>query len=694
MPRTEQIVPRYNYPYVETIINNNSQVDDGIEADILADVYPYICVCAAPKGPDNVLVRNDSLKEHRSRYGKSNYKLYGQPLLMAENILSQPNTATWTLRVTPDDMATANSALSIWYKPDYEKKVFRVKVTAKSFSKFDEEGNEIPGMGEILSNRQALREKGRELDGPEIDGVYMDDEGYIQVPAIMFTSAGRGKYGDNLSWRISRDETYEREYGFKIYNFQALESENGTTVVGNYNGSIVSSTKVSTPSFINDVIEEKGLENAPMDIYVYEENIEALYDAFVDFVKELIAEDPTIDYDIPDMDCFDPFFGMGIARQKVKVTPADTMIKVITLKTDEVDETADDFDPEDYTTVESDVPTEVSTVILDDVRGTFLYGGHDGSFTIDRVNDPTGEIRQKAIEECYIKAFSGMLDKKILSAKRIPSCALFDADYSLEVKKVLTKLVLFRKDAICYLDTNKLTTLTDSDLIGLDKDYAFINEFEDSFDPFWPWLISVNLHYYYTREGTTGKRVPVTITNYLASIHADHWRNYGYHVAMANESYATLSGHVRDSLVPTIEEYEGALMEHLNLSRYNYFQALGENTFYRATQNTWTTTETSDLTEENNVNTLLWLRRNVTDDARAELYDFTDPTARSDFAEFVRAKYLPMVNKQIQSIDVKCTVNEWEFEQSIVHVYLTVVFRQMAKRVILEIDVNKRQFEE
>lgn len=694
MPQSNQIVPRYNYPYVETVINNNSQVDEGIEADVLAESYPYLCVFASGKGVDNVLVSTESLQQHRSRFGKSNFKLYGQPLLQAETILSQPNTKTWDIRVMPEDALYANSALSLWYKPDYDKKVFRIKTTVKSYSKFDEEGNVIAGMEEILSNREALIEKGRELEGPEVDGVYMDDEGYIQVPAAMFTSAGRGKYGDNLSWRISRNEEYEKEYGFKIYTFECLESENGTTVLGTYTGSIVSSTKVTTTSFINDVIEDKGIENTPMDIFVYEENIETLYEAFVEFAEAIMAEDPTIDYDIPDMDCFDPFFGMGIARQKVRMTPADDMVRIVTLKTDEVDESATDFDIDDYTLVESDNPTELSSNIVDDVRGTFLYGGHDGAFTVDKVNDPTGELRQAAIEQAYIKAFSGSLDKTILSARRIPSTAIFDANFSLPVKKVMAKLALFRKDCILYLDTNKLSTLTDSDLVGLEKDYGFINELAEDFDPFYPWLISVNLHYYNTQEPTTGKRVPVTITNYLASIHANHWRTFGYHTPICNEDYATLTGHVRNSLKPSIEEYEGELMEALNIGRFNYFEAIGENRFYRATQNTWTTGETSDLTEENNVNTLLWLRRNVTDDARSELYNFTDPTSRSDFAEFVRGKYQPMVNKQIQSIDVKCTVNEWEFERSIVHVYLEVVFRQLAKRIILEIDVNKRTFEE
>ena len=53
-----------------------------------------------------------------------------------------------------------------------------------------------------------------------------------------------------------------------------------------------------------------------------------------------------------------------------------------------------------------------------------------------------------------------------------------------------------------------------------------------------------------------------------------------------------------------------------------------------------------------------------------------------------------MVGNQILSIDVKYDVTEWEFNRSIVHLYLAVQFRQLAKRAIVEIDINKRTLSE
>lgn len=693
MPQKSQIIPKYTQPYVELVINNNSIVDDDIVNDVTDEIAPYLCVFTSGKGPDNKLVSTESLKLHQARYGKSNYKLYGQPLLQAETILNQMNTKTWSMRIMPKDATYSNSIVSLWYKIDEDAKKFRIKVTSKSLSTIKDDGSVDKDMVEILSNRKSIIEKGKELDGAAVDGAYVDAEGYTQVPFACITSSGRGIYGENYSWRIARDENYEKEYGFKIYSFEAYESEDGTTMVGNYKASIVSSNKTEGAALINDIIEDKGVENIPIDIYVYEENIESLYDVFVSFVKKVLAEDPTIDYDIPELDEFDPLFGMQVSRNKVRVTPKDKMIQIVKLKTAEVDENADDFNAADYTTIESDKETESSTIILSDIDGNFLHGGTDGSFAVDKVNDPDGAKRKAAINEVYKEAFNGILDPTILSPRRIPSNAIFDANFDMDVKMELAKLALFRFDSMLYLDTGINPSITENDISGIERDFEKIYDMEDEFDIFPDYIISVNLHDYTIKESSTGKRVPATITNYLAQTHPNHWRNYGYWVPMVNSDYATLSGHVKNSLEPSIEEYEKELKERLHLSRINYFEVDGENSFVRRTQNTFTR-ENSDLIDENNVNTLLYLKRHITKDVNDGLYDFTDPQQRADFADFIKAKYDPMVGKQLLSIGIEYSMNQWEFNRSIVHMYVAIVFRQMQKRAIVEIDVNKRTYDE
>lgn len=698
MPQSVQIVPKHTHPYVEVVVNDNTEynLDDTItDNEVLS--YSYLAVFPSEKGVDNKLVSTEGLKSLYSRYGYSNFKLYGQAMLNAENILSQSNTKVWTMRVTPDDATYANSILSLWYKVDKAKKKFRIKATVKSLSKFNESGAVVSDTEKILADRDSLIGKGKELDGSPVGGVYVDAEGYTQVPIAVFTAAGRGVYGNSFKWRISRDEDYEKEYGFKLYRFECYDTDSGMSMNGLYTASFVSSSKTRDLCFINDVLEDAGIEKTPGHIHVFEENFENLYEAYVDFLNDLMKEDPSLDIEIPDMDCFDPIFGKKMANVRVKITPDDEYIKIIKLKTDEIDENEEDgeghkvYDMDDYTSIFSDDPTKENSIVVSDVTGIGFYGGHDGAFTVDKKNDPDGKKRQDAIDAELVKAFSGSKDRTILSARRIPVEALFDANFSLSVKKALVKLALFRNDAICYLDTNLLDTLTNTDIKKLESDFAFIDDFENDFDPFNPYLISANLHYYNISEYSTGKTIPVTITHYLAGLHPNHWANHGYHVPMVGEDRTTLSGHKKNSLRPVIDDYEDDLMDTLNNYRFNYFECKNENVFYRATQNTYQA-KTTDLLEENNVNTLLWLKRAITDEARSNVYDFTDSSSRADFVTYIQSKYKYLIGRQLYSLSIKYSVNEWEFNRNIVHLYLAIQFRKLAKRVIVEIDVNKRTF--
>lgn len=681
MANTVQIVPKYSFPYVETVINNNSVVENSETTEVTNVVKrSFIAVFAGPKGPDNKLINIEDLTKLRNTFGRSNYKLYGQPLMMPEAILGNDTTNVWCMRVMPNDALYSNSILSLWYKPDPDAKAFRIKFTTKSLSAVAEDGSVDPDLIETLSNRDSIIELGKTLDGAALDGVYTDDEGYIQVPLAVFTAAGRGKYGNDLRWRISLNQDYEKEYGIKLYKFEVIDTSEASALVGNYIGSLVSSTKYNDASLINDVIEDSDDDTIPAMIHVFEENMEELYAAYVDFCNEMLEADPTLDIDIPEIDQFDPLFGKEIANAKIRVTPTQPFIKFTNELTDDVDTTAEDYVEADYTATE--------TVILNNVAGNILENGSDGS--IDSSIDASE--RQATLNQLYIDAFSGKLDKLIMSPRRIPASILFDAGFAMPVKVALTRLALYRNDCSVMLDCGIMESLTLSDIEKLETDFAAIDALADEFDPFYKWLISVNLHHYVTKESSTGKRVKVTITHFLASAIPAHWTNSGYHEPFVFTS-AVLNGHVKNSLQPSVEAHENDLKQMLFSSRFNYFEATGENEFVRGTQNTFDDVN-SDLLDENNVHTLMILKRSIEDDARAQHSNFTSPTVRADFEEYIKTKYTPIIGKQVKSLSIKYTQNEFEFERSLVHLYLDVTFRQLNKGTIVELNVNKRSYED
>lgn len=678
MPRTQQIVPQYSYPHEEVYINDNSS--QSLETTTTADtIYPYICVFAGPKGIDNKLINVDSLSAYRSMFGNTNFKKYGQPHLMPEAILSQSNTSVWAMRVMPDDALYANSILSLWYKADEENKAFRIKFTTRSMGlDYDSElGKE--GMTEVLADRDSIIDLADRFDGTAVNGTYVDSEGYTQVPLAVFTSIGRGAYGQNLRWRIVSNTDYEKEYGVKMYTFEAIDVENTATVVATQIATIVSTTKLSSTVFINDIIDDTDVENLAIHINFFEDNVETLYAAYKEFCNKMVEADPSLNITIPDIDEFDPFFGKAVKTQGVRVTPAEPFITFTEELTDDVNVDADDFVEANFTTT--------STVSVDDVAGNLLENGSDGAF-----GDSDETKRQAAIDAAYIKAFSGDIDKLILAPKRIPSTSLFDANYSMEVKIALARLGLYRASAIVYLDTGVRESLGVTDIATMETNFSPLDDMVDEFENFSEnWLISVNAHDMLVKEASTGKRVRVTITYWLASTDATHIDNYDVNTPHTNTN-AVLSGHVKNSLSPAIEENEGELKEALYEARINYFEATGQNQFERATQSCYVHSS-SDLLEESNVRALLKWKDILTNEARANRNRMTTPTLRQDFKNMLLDKYSYLQGTYFDTMDIQYTSNEFESKRNIVHMYTAVTFPAISKVTLIEIDVNQRAYE-
>ena len=133
------------------------------------------------------------------------------------------------------------------------------------------------------------------------------------------------------------------------------------------------------------------------------------------------------------------------------------------------------------------------------------------------------------------------------------------------------------------------------------------------------------------------------------------------------------------------------IKEKLYENRVNYFETLEENVYQRCSQNTAQSIN-SDLLEENNMNTLFAIKRIIEKDCWSELYDFTSAEDRVRFTEFEMAKFSNWQGSKVDTIEITFDVNEWEAERSIVHCYVAVQFRNLNKRTIIEIDVNKRNF--
>lgn len=653
MAQTVQIVPRFLHSHVESYINDYTIVDDSVAVQS-DDSVKFLSVFTGPQGIDNTLIKVADSDTFERIFGTSDYNLYGQAMMMPEAELKTGNASCWCMRVMPEDAVFANSILSIYYKADVTNKKFRIKFKAKS----------LTGDAAIKS-KDDIKVKGLILDGKPADGqtTYVDADGYTQLPIVTFRMMGRGKYGNNYRWRIARNKDYESDYMIKMYSFETLNATAGIKKTAYYVGSIVDSNKYKTTLLINDVINDAETGLPPMDVQVYEDNMELLYEAYVDFLNEVAEANPTDMVIVPDNDEFDPFFGLNVASDV-----AVPYISFTKMMDDSVDTTSPDYSADDYS-------SDTDLIQIDNVEGTSLAGGDDGAFGS---SDPSE--RDAAIEEAYIKAFNGTYDPVILANKRTRCDAILDANYPYSVKQVMVDLALLRDDCLCFIDCGYVTSFSKANQQRLLEDYSIFNTRGLSKNPQW----------YTIKNPVTRKKHPVTITYFWAQQYANHIKQNGNHVPFAN-SYATLSGHVKNSLQPCIEEHEMELKDWLYANRFNYFEAIGENQFVRCCQNT-SQPETSDLMEENNMAVLYEMKHILEVDARNNLYNFANADDRKRFTEYEEAKFAPWVGRKLYSFSINFSMNEWEAERSILHCYVAVQFRTLNKRTIIEIDVNKRDF--
>lgn len=728
MAQTSQIVPKYKHPHVATYVNDYTIFSDEVSTNAVSTGNNFLAVFMSSKGIDNKLIKIDDVSTFQKIYGTSDYQKYGQPLMMPYALLSSGNSV-WCMRVTTAGATYAHSVLSLLYRigdvtTSVDKEVEVTKyIQAKDelsnplYLKADaddgsyintisqqvneegsqlfvnedskssvvdngvplylyEEGNTtdfttddssgkivftpvtvmelqseevteekfiikyvaetINGTQSTLSSQKSLRLAAESLADPEFE----DENGVIwnKVPIILFHSMGRGAYANDYRWRITEDVSYDQEYKIKMYRFQGLSTSPSTGVVSMEatTASVLTPTRYEKSTYINDIISEGTPGSLSINVECLEYGLEDVYNAYAEYVNSLKENPDTADMagTIPAIDQWDPFFGKIMLTNNISLKNLS-------------------FDPD--------------SIPLDTAEGISLAGGADGSES------------EEAIEAAYIDAFEGTFDKRILVPRRCPLSAIFDANYPMNVKDSLVNLAITRGDCIVYLDAG--VNITNSSQIE-----AMIEDFS-GYDSY---MISKDFQHYTVRDLTTRRRVPVTMTYLYAQKLGKHISTYGIHKPFV-KALCSLSGHIRDSLEPCIETTDMDLKEQLYDARFNYFEAIDENTFQRSCQNTSQLSD-SDLLEENNVRVLLDLKKNLELDCINSLYDFTSAEDRARFTELAMVKYGPMEGVSVQSIKISFSQSEWEAERSILHCYCSVQFRGLHKRTIIEIDVNKRDY--
>lgn len=352
-----------------------------------------------------------------------------------------------------------------------------------------------------------------------------------------------------------------------------------------------------------------------------------------------------------------------------------------------------------------------------------------------------------------VKAWRGEKDRKILSPARTNIDFLFDANYNmtndvqLNVQSTISPLltsstVLTDKDAqkLAILGTG--TTVLEFNDLNVKQAMYDLNEFRNKngmtvdlergagqslyldcgligmksvginyelidiinmMEDFDGRATSIDLGYYEIFDPTTSKRIKVTTSYFIAEKLIPHLMKEGMNKpftgqyaslkALQRDSSLMVSGNfIRDSFRPDIDLIDYDVKESLYKSRINYWLTEDEGrTVYRAVQNT-RQRDASCLLEENNVRVLNVLKKKLEKACRGYQYEWNDPTVRKSYTEAQMDVFKPWIGSVVEDLDIRFEANEWEQERMIMHCYCVVKFRDIVKRIILEINIERPNY--
>ena len=474
-------------------------------------------------------------------------------------------------------------------------------------------------------------------NGDHLEGILLqksdeeeDEAGYKTIPLLAIRCLGRGAYGDSLRIRLTGVIRKKTNIDYRPYRLEVLDVEEGNVVVETFDGCLYDYAVNARSLLLSDIVDGETSYSTRLGICINENAFKVLYDEYDKMLVENGLENP-----IPNHRLFDPIFG---------VNNNQTKIPNLTINKDEL--------------------------ALDRLDGVPLMGGHDGSFANGIELD--GEL----LENLYIKAFHGDLDRTILSPRRTPVKYILDANYPLAVKREMVQLAIKRYDAFVYLDAGIITTHDEGLIFG-----------EDTIDLNYR-IVSKGYQHYQIRDPFNGKKVEVTYTYHLANALAKHIELVGSHVPFTGETYAILTGAVKNTLLPVLDEYDEEMKEQLYDLRLNYYEALGDNIFARGTQVTAQDLD-SDLSEEHNMVMTLEIKDIAEKETISRRYNFAEPEDRQLFTE-VLTERTKSYRDVVRSISVLYDMTEEEEARSVLHCYVEITFKTIAKSSIVEININKR----
>ena len=505
----------------------------------------------------------------------------------------------------------------------------------------------------VETGKMTVKFKTREIDSPLADLEDMDmlykapeepisdggeDDGFTEVKLITVAAKGRGSYGKKISFGITSNTTGDKENDYKNYIFHVYENFTTLKEVEKFMVCMSEDAIVDNEAkFIDGIVNHPRNGSKRVQTLTNIEGFQQILDAYND-----ANEDSTFT-----IDDFDVLLGMD------KYTRSE-------INNYEIDSMSEDI------------------VIPSVTGGISLEGGDDGD--LDETADPT--VRQAALEAAYLKAFNGDVDPMIVSKNRYPIHVFMDANYPVETKHAMIALCERRGDCTLYLDAG----------LNLRTKRAPITFMKDNLDSY-----ARDRNEIYAgicgkvRDPYSKKLTTVTYTYVLARALPLHWNDYGgRHIPFAGNVYGIIDDYfIIDSIYPLYDDcLDSEIMDEMVEERINFARINANQRTVIATQTT-RQVKTSNLSEANNVQILLDVKRACEEMCDEYQYNFSEPEDIIRFNKDAESVLSQFEGTQVRSIEASFDKNDWEAERGILHLYVSLEHKDLVKTTIIEIDVNR-----
>ena len=464
-----------------------------------------------------------------------------------------------------------------------------------------------------------------------------NENGYSALKLFEVAAKGRGTWGNNIRFVINSYARGDRLSNYKNYTMSVYEISNATMTKKEeftiaFNPDAVNAD--GDTLFAEYVITDPYDSSDYIDISV---NPTAFKDLFAAYVG--VVPDTSLTYAT-----FDPLCGMMFGTSLTEI---------------------------DYLHIDT---ASAGTVSVQGASGIALMSGDDGSFRSDNPN------RQAALNNAYLKAYSGEIDRNVRSKKMYPTDIFFDAGFDTETKIAMAQLVEERQDCVGIFDLGTNFNTYAGLMENLADIEVYLSNRSECIEGYWGKI----------QDPVSFKIVPVTATYPLCLMYPVHFQqNGGKHVPLAGSSYAIMSGFISGTAYPVYDDdLDSDILDTLTDSKVNFLKVNSVRQVVRGAQTTRQDADTN-LSELSNVMVLNDIRHDAVQLCEQYEYNFAEA---SDLQRFNKAAGIladKYQDAQVSSISAEFSMNDWESERGILHLYIDFVHKNIIKRSIVEIDVNR-----